>query len=132
MSFNEQRGAIIEIVERRKKPAEDSPGASLVSPNEVRINGRQILMPQDEPITVHEVRSDGVVKVTLTLFARRIFIGHEDVDEAVTDAVSAATNALAEAQRKAAAAQVEAATAVVRARDELVKAHRQLSEATSA
>lgn len=130
--MSEIRGALIEIVERRKKPAEDSLGASVVVPNEVRINGQQIAMPQGAPITIGEVSSDDVVTVTLTVFARRIFVGHEDIDESVTNAVAAATTRLIEARKDAADSHVRYQKAIVEAQDQLGAVQQQLARATEA
>lgn len=77
-------GAVIEIVERRTKPADpDSYGAQLVIPNEVRINGQQLLLTQDNPIVIHEIKptDDSLVTVTLTLVARRVVIEAQDPEE---------------------------------------------------
>lgn len=68
--------ADIELIERRRT-TEDSAGGSAIIPNEVRINGQPVLVPSDTPITVHEIRPDELVRVTLTLFARRISIRAE-------------------------------------------------------
>jgi phosphoglycolate phosphatase-like HAD superfamily hydrolase len=129
--MSDERAAVIEIVERRKQPAADSVGASIVVPNEVRINGQRIAIPQGEPITVHDMSSDDVVKVTLTVFARRIFIGHEDIDETVVGAVAEANRALADAYRESAASSTQAALAITEARERLAGAHRALAAATS-
>jgi hypothetical protein len=74
------QAALIEIVERT-----DSPDPRVIVPNEVRINGVPLLAPADEPIVLHEVRiSDGeMVRVTLTLYARRIVVGTEPKAEAL-------------------------------------------------
>jgi hypothetical protein len=123
-------GAFIEIVERRKRPDHGTFGAELVVPNEVRINGQRIAIPSDEPITVHEMSRDDVVKVTLTVFARRIFVGHEDVDDEVLQGVVKAQTALAAAQSRAVQAQAEYLTAVDQARRDLAEVNRKLAEAT--
>ena len=70
MPENRPQGAYVEIVEKVQK--EDPNG--IIVPNEVRINGTPLLVPSDEPITVHEVSTTDreVVRVTLTLFARRV------------------------------------------------------------
>ncbi len=129
--MTDDRAVAIEIVERRRKPDTDSVGASIVVPNEVRINGQRILVPEGEPITVHDITAKDVVLVTLTVFARRIFVGHEDIDETVTDAVAEAQRKLLAARQKAVTAQQEAAEAIDSAQRELAAAHRALSEATS-
>ena len=66
--------ALIEIIERT-----DQPDPKVIIPNEIRINGVPLLAPADDPVTIHEVNIHGgdVVKVTLTLFARRIVVGTE-------------------------------------------------------
>ena len=71
--------AYIEIIERTKRESDD---LDVIIPNEVRINGTTLLCPADEPVTVHQIdlRDSDVVQVTLTLFARRVVIGHEQVD----------------------------------------------------
>ena len=72
------KAALIEIIERNCHP-DDSMGVIL--PDEVRINGVPILMP-DDPIVIHEtVIGNDVVKVTMTMFARRVVIGREDRKE---------------------------------------------------
>ena len=70
-------GAFIEIIER--STAEDP---EVIIPNEVRINGQSLYCSADDPITVHEVSTlgDHVVRVTLTLLAKRVVIEHETVD----------------------------------------------------
>lgn len=75
MSTSDDRatGCGIEIIERC---ATANP-LGVVAPNEVRINGHPVLA--DENITIHETeiiggRSRDVVRVTLTLFARRVRI----------------------------------------------------------
>jgi len=77
--MSEARGAVIEIVERRKGPIGDSAGESMIVPNDVRINGQSLLCPADHPIIVHGITiNDGdLVRVTLTLFARRVEIKAE-------------------------------------------------------
>lgn len=126
-----ERGAVIEIVERRKRPAEDSLAASIVVPNEVRINGQKLMLPADEPIQIHEITKDGLVQVTLTLIARRIFVGHEDLDESLTDEVSAAEAGLAQARRDIADAQTQAHAALRQAMERVRSAHSRVAEATS-
>lgn len=75
--------ALIEIVERVRGTSADAAAldavAGYIKPNEVRINGVPIAVPADESIQVHEIglRADDLVRVTLTLFARRVIIGAE-------------------------------------------------------
>lgn len=66
--------AYIEILERT-----DESNPQVIVPNEIRINGVPLLAPADDPIIVHEIgiSSSEIVKVTLTLFARRVVIGSE-------------------------------------------------------
>jgi hypothetical protein len=63
--------ALIEILE-----VTDSPDPLVIVPNDIRINGVSILAP-DEPIVVHEIATESrdAVRVTLTLYARRVVIG---------------------------------------------------------
>lgn len=71
--------AVIEIIERGLTVDEDRPITGVIAPNEVRINGIPLLASADHPVIVHEIVTtprDAVV-VTLTLFARRVFIGPE-------------------------------------------------------
>lgn len=70
-------GALIEIIERT-----NDPDPKVILPNEVRINGVPLLAPRDEPVIVHEMSTsaEDVVRVTLTLFARRVVIGAEPKD----------------------------------------------------
>ena len=73
-------GAVIEIVEKGATTSDASPGDSVIVPNDVRINGQSLLVSVDDPVVVHEIttRGDGVVRVTLTLLARRISIRAEN------------------------------------------------------
>lgn len=72
--MNKPEACTIEIVERTNDP---DPLAIL--PNEIRINGRPVLAPNDEPVEVHGISVSGedVVKVTLTLYAKRVTIAAE-------------------------------------------------------
>ena|GEM_PF-2337519 len=72
------RAAVIEIVEKGRT-TDDTMGGSIITPNDVRINGQSLLIPKDVPIKVHEIDADDstVVNVTLTLFARRVTIAAE-------------------------------------------------------
>jgi hypothetical protein len=64
----------IEVVERT-----DTPDPDVIIPNEIRINGVPVLAPDDDPVIVHEIAVDGtdIVKVTLTLFAKRVTFAAE-------------------------------------------------------
>lgn len=72
--------AVIEIVEK----STGEPAYGVIVPNDVRINGTSVLLPDiaDYPITVHELKIGGgeaeAVLVTLTLFAKRVSIHHEE------------------------------------------------------
>lgn len=73
--------AYIEIVEKGRA-TDDTLAGSLVVPNDVRINGVSLAVPEDRPIVVHEMVYDkqageAVACVTLTLFARRVTIAAE-------------------------------------------------------
>jgi len=75
--------AEITIVEKRSKPRNpDSFGAELIVPNEVRLNGLPLLVPAGQSVTVHEIGIDSsdVVQVTLTLYARRVVIEHDETE----------------------------------------------------
>lgn len=82
---NHSEPALIEIVERVPNTSDqvdaESRTCGYIKPNEVRINGIPLAVPQGEPIKVHSVviDSDDVLKVTLTLFARRIVMGAEPI-----------------------------------------------------
>jgi hypothetical protein len=80
VSTDGPRGAIIEIIEKGATTSDESPGQSIVVPNDVRINGQSLLASADDPVIVHEVttRADECVRVTLTLLARRVSIRAED------------------------------------------------------
>ncbi|WP_328336748.1 hypothetical protein [Streptomyces violaceus] len=75
---DQPQAAIIEIVERGRSTT-DTPGGSVIIPNNVRINGQSLLVPRDYPVIVHEIKTDPdeILNVTLTLFARRITIAAE-------------------------------------------------------
>lgn len=81
MRKKQPTAAYIEIVEKNTS-TDDSPGGSVIVPNEVRINGIPLLVPAGEEIKVHEMtfndgRDPNVACVTLTLFARRVTIAAE-------------------------------------------------------
>lgn len=73
-----EQPAYIEIVERYRGDEPD-----VLAPNEIRINGTPLLAPRANPIKVHEIEigGDELVLVTLTLFAKRVEIKSEKVDE---------------------------------------------------
>ncbi|MET9728428.1 hypothetical protein [Streptomyces zaomyceticus] len=71
----ELRGADIEIIERRKAPAE---GIDVVLPNHVRINGTPMAIPADSLIQISDITDGELVTVTITVFARSISIRAED------------------------------------------------------
>ncbi|MGW4199627.1 hypothetical protein [Streptomyces sp. NPDC004726] len=76
---NRATGAVIEIIETGRA-TDGTTGGSVLVPNDIRINGQSRLASADDPVTVHEVstRSDDLVRVTLTLFARRVSIRAEN------------------------------------------------------
>src|SRR5690606_12524920 len=84
--MSEARGAVIEIVERRKGPIGDSSGESMIVPDDVRINAQSLLCPADHPVIVHGITINGgeLVRVTLTLFARRVEIKAEAGEGGIT------------------------------------------------
>jgi hypothetical protein len=67
-------GVVVEVIERT-----DDPHPDVILPNEIRINGRPVLAPTDEPVIVHEVSSTAqdLVRVTLTLYAKRVTFSAE-------------------------------------------------------
>lgn len=82
MAPTDARGAVIEIIEKRRpEDIDDSLSSSTIVPTEVRINGQALLCSSDYPVTVqpHEMKIPGgdVTLVTLTLFARRIEVRAE-------------------------------------------------------
>ncbi len=70
--------ADIEIIERTTETDRSGAGG-IVVPNEIRINGKPVMVPAESPIILHEIDLKNLdsVKVTLTLFARVVHIGHE-------------------------------------------------------
>jgi len=78
------RGAVIEIIENGATASDASAGESVIVPNDIRINGQSLLAPDDTPVIVHEVssRGDEAVRVTLTLYARRVSYRAEHDTEA--------------------------------------------------
>lgn len=76
--------AVIEIVEK----TDQEPQYGVIFPNEVRINGAPLLVPDGESVVVHEIGipANDFVKVTLTLFARRVTIGAEVTAKGESDA----------------------------------------------
>lgn len=77
------RGAVIEIIEKGRSTSDASVGDSVLVPNDIRINGQSLLTSAEDPVIVHEVsiRGDELVRVTLTLFARRVSIRAENDPE---------------------------------------------------
>jgi hypothetical protein len=73
------RGGVIEIIEKGRATSDATIGESIITPNDVRINGQSLLASADDPVVVHEVSTTGdeLVRVTLTLFARRVTIAAE-------------------------------------------------------
>ncbi|WTW93633.1 hypothetical protein OG216_09700 [Streptomycetaceae bacterium NBC_01309] len=73
------QGAVVEIIEKRSGPVDDSWDNSVIVPNEIRINGQPLLAPRDKPVIIHEMstRADEVVYVTLTLMAKLVSIRTE-------------------------------------------------------
>jgi hypothetical protein len=71
---------VIEIVEKDVTTIDKHGSATVIVPNDVRINGQSLLCCSDHPVTVHEISmsNPNVVLVTLTLFARRVIIGAEN------------------------------------------------------
>lgn len=70
------RGAVIEIIEKGRSTGDATIGDSIITPNDVRINGQSLLASADDPVIVHQISTAGdeLVRVTLTLFARRVII----------------------------------------------------------
>lgn len=66
--------ALIEIVDHGHT-TDDTPGGSLILPDQVRINGQPLLV-EDGSVRIHEMvfGKNEVARVTLTLFARRIIV----------------------------------------------------------
>jgi len=77
--------AFIEIIERTPHP--DSAERSGLVPNEIRINGTPLLALDNDPVIVHETSTlpKNLVRVTLTLVARRVVIGAEASEGVVTE-----------------------------------------------
>jgi len=77
------RGAIIEIIEKGRATSDATIGESVIAPNDIRINGQSLLASADDPVILHEVstRADQLVRVTLTLLARRVSIRAENDPE---------------------------------------------------
>ena len=70
------RGAVIEIIEKGRATSDATIGDSIITPNDIRINGQSLLASADDPVIVHQISTAGdeLVRVTLTLFARRVII----------------------------------------------------------
>jgi hypothetical protein len=75
-------GAVIEIVEQRPPGDHDSIGGDIIVPTAIRLNGQELFTSSDHPVKIHEVSVKGgdCVLVTLTLFAKRVSIAHEEGD----------------------------------------------------
>lgn len=69
-------GAHVEIIERTSET--DQLGAIVVFPNMVRINGQEVLIPEDAEITVSPIDSQNAVTVTLTMFVASLTIRQAD------------------------------------------------------
>jgi hypothetical protein len=69
------QGAVVEIIEKGRA-TDDTVGGSVIAPDEIRLNGQPLLASADDPVVVHQVSTAGdeLVRVTLTLFARRVII----------------------------------------------------------
>ena len=74
-------GAFIEIVEYAGSAFTGDPdlAGEVIIPNDVRINGQSLYCDADSPVIVHEMSTNplGAVKVTLTLLAKRVEIKRE-------------------------------------------------------
>lgn len=73
----------LEVVERvpgaQTQDDADAWTKGFVRPNAVRLNGQPLAVPRGEQIAVERIEVDGedLLKVTLTLFARRVILGAE-------------------------------------------------------
>ncbi|MFD3815023.1 hypothetical protein ACFWRZ_08145 [Streptomyces rubiginosohelvolus] len=65
------RGADIEIIDRHD-------GDKVLMPSAVRINGVAVPIPSGTSIKISDMTDEDAVTVTVTMFARRITIHHED------------------------------------------------------
>ncbi len=90
MSSDDARGAVVEIIERRRNPDDGSVAASITVPNEVWLNGQKLLTSAEpeHAIKVHQIElpDRDAVLVTLTVFARRVVIEGRDSEPANTRA----------------------------------------------
>lgn len=66
-------GADIEIIDRHPQGMT----GRVLAPSAVRINGQEVLIPEDAVIQVSDISSSDFVTVTLTVFARSLSIRHE-------------------------------------------------------
>lgn len=123
------RGAIVEIIERRKKPL-DSLNDSIVVPTTVRVNGAEIALPAGYPIKVHDLSNNDCAMVTLTVFAQRIFVGREYLDADVAESVTAAQRALEDAQHAAFESASRSSAAIEAAQRQLAAAQQELWTST--
>lgn len=71
------QAAIIEIVQRQD--ATNTMAGGIIIPQKVRVNGHEILMPNDEPVRVESIAvGDGEPAIVqLRVFARLVVIGTE-------------------------------------------------------
>lgn len=125
------RAVVVEIVERFKKPLEDSLVEGIIAPHIVRINGTEVAMPTGYPITVNDLGTEDVCTVTLTVFAKRIFVGREYMDAEVAESVRVAQQALVDAHREAAQGAARSSAAVEAATRQLEAAQQELYAAGS-
>jgi hypothetical protein len=72
------QGALVEVIEKRHRKI-GGVGGELIVPTEVRLNGQALLLPAENPITIHEMKlpANNAVLVTITMFARRVLVDAE-------------------------------------------------------
>lgn len=72
------QAAVVEVIERRHGKPTGSLSDEVTVPTEVWLNGVQLLMPRDCPITIHDISVPGsgadMVQVTMTLIAKRVVV----------------------------------------------------------
>ncbi len=73
------KAVVVEIVERGRPLDDTKVGGDVVVPDDIRINGQSVLC-EEGSLKVHEMdlAHRDIVRVTLTLFARRVTIGAEN------------------------------------------------------